>query len=190
MKIKSVLYSSMFLTLLLAGRANASDGSVIIDGVIGTAGCSLQASSYQNINWAIGDKSLTVLPAKGEVLSEPKGLASLNLTSCPPGITVAYLLEGEADPDQPELFKVADGVGQATGVGFKFDLGVPATGYAQIMPNTATEYYTSVQQGSSGNYAITGKTLRGSLIATGGATNFTGATGKLDTTLTYSLMYN
>ena len=189
MKVKQVIYGLALAPVLSTSVAYASDGSVAVDGIVAAAACTIP-TSYVNATWAAGDISLTAVPAAGDVVSGPKSIAALNLSACAPGITAMYRFDGEPDVDMPELFKVAEGVGQATGVAFKIEVGSAAAGWQQLYPQTNSPFYAAVTQNAT-TATITGKTLRLSLIATGGKTNFTGSVGGvLDTTMTYTIVYN
>ena len=174
---------------MLTNNANASDGALAVNGIVGAAACSFTVTSSKDLTWPIGNLSLSKVPAGGDVLVSQKGIGSLGLTSCPVGITVAYQFDGVPDADVPELFKVTDGVGQATGLAFKIELGNAST-KTQMIPNTASSYYATTIVNTSIS-SLGSKNVYMSLIATGAKTNFTGSVaGVLDTSMTYTILYN
>lgn len=187
MQKKTLSKKLLLIATLSAGipaLANADDNSLTVNGTVYTTACTITAT-FLNPTWAIGNITLTSQPAAGDVLAGPTGFSSLNLTTCPVLTNVSFNFAGEPDSDMPELFKVADGVGQASGVAFKLEVGNATNGYEQLLPQTNSNNYQTTSGG-----LLSGKTVRGSLIATGGKTNFTGTTGTLNTTMTYSIEYN
>ena len=159
---------------------SAKDGGNIgITGMIVVSGCSL-ATSTTNRTWAIGNIFTDGTGNIGDILIDRTAITTLAPTNCPLGISVAMSIDGEADEDEPSLFKVASGDGKAKGVAFKIETGNNAIGYTSVSPGGKT-YYQAVTVGN-----ISFGRLNGTLVVTDSKIE----SGSLDTTITYTLLYN
>lgn len=172
-----------FAFLLPVFSINASDGGNIgITGIIAASGCDFAVTSG---TWAIGRLFTTGTGNIGDALTERKGILSLNLSRCPVGSYVAIAINGEADDNDPSLFK-AVGDGSAKGVAFKIETGNPTIGYTQIIPGQRTNYYqvTSTSSNTTATYAGFGR-FNATLVVTDSKLE----TGSLDTTIVYTVAY-
>lgn len=174
-----ILLSSIF-------DVSAKDGGNIgITGMIVVSGCSL-ATSTTNRTWAIGNIFTDGTGNIGDILIDRTAITTLAPTDCPVGISVAISIDGEADENEPSLFKVASGDGKAKGVAFKIETGNSTIGYTPISPGGKTTYITVTTTGSNTTGNVSFGRLNGTLVVTDSKIE----SGSLDTTITYTLLYN
>lgn len=174
---KNIAKLLMPIAALLALPAGvfAADGTIAISGLIAAKGCTISTPMGTDVNLGRYIKSqYATVGTKGTT-----GLVLIQPGACPVGTKIGVLLEGPADTDNPKLFKVPGGTGQAEGIGLEVvTIGALAQ---QFIPNTLSQWYATSGNAIALSLRITPiSTLPvGSIVA-----------GKLDTPITYTLKYN
>lgn len=176
-KIVHALCSAFFV--FAAHQANAVDGTINVTGTVYESGCTVTAS-----NVTVRVPTSFVADYAAAATSGPTSDASdgtVALTGCPAGMTVAFTIKGTPDTITPALFQVTPGTGQATGVGLQLKMDSET---AAIAPAGTTGYYSTTDQGGATGFGVT-KHFRVTPVSTMAAVT----AGKLDTSLTFDLVY-
>lgn len=171
-----------FITGILffsSSLAIASD--VSISGQVATAGCVI--SNNKDMVFDYGNQVVGSVVSVGAILDSKYNL--MIIRQCPTNTLISYLIDGEPDESNPDLFRVTNGTGQAEGIAYKISVMIPSvsSSYIPMSPKIQSAWVptTTASTGSS-NISIS---VKADLVTTLDKV----IPGAMDATMVYNILY-
>lgn len=156
-------------------------GNVSVSGQVAAQGCSFLAN--KDMVFDFGNNVVGSTVSVGDVLGSKFNLMIIQY--CPKNVSVSYRIEGEPDENNPDLFRVASGAGQAEGVAYRIGVRIPTIGntFVQVYPKIQSSWIPTTDASTTATGFSIGVQI--DLETTLGKVT----SGVMDTSMTFSILY-